>query len=203
MRATFACLWMIALTCFAPSVHAQNQQLDQVYPKIVLDQDVEVVLRQLTEDTGIPVVVDRAIDGVVRNDNPDLSAREFLDAILAPVAATWYYNNGFVYVAPMTEVEQILFDVADVPTGNLSRAFAGIEMQSGRPPITIRSDGLTAIATGSPDYLRLASELVALEGGFVLGQNNDGEQVTVSSEPEAEVINEEQTMSVFRGRVSR
>lgn len=203
MRATFACLWMIALTCVASSVHAQNQQLDQVYPKIVLDQDVEVVLRQLTEDTGIPVVVDRAIDGVVRNDNPDLSAREFLDAILAPVAATWYYNNGFVYVAPMTEVEQVLFDVAEVPAGNLSRAFAGIEMQSGRPPITIRSDGLTAIATGSPDYLRLASELVALEGGFVLGQNNDGEQVAASSEIEAEFVEEQQTMSVFRGRVNR
>ena len=203
MRATFCFLWMMILLGVATSAHAQNQQLDQVYPKIVLDQDVEVVLRQLTEDTGIPVVVDRAIDGVVRNENPDLSTREFLDAILAPVAATWYYSNGFVYVAPMTEVEQVLFDVAEVPKDNLYRAVAGIEMQAGRSPITIRSDGLTAIATGSPDYLRLVSELVALEGGFVLGQNNDGEQVTAGSEIEAEFVEEQQTMSVFRGRVNR
>ncbi|KMW56386.1 Type III secretion outermembrane pore forming protein (YscC,MxiD,HrcC, InvG) [Candidatus Rhodobacter oscarellae] len=183
-----------ALLCASQLASAQSEVLDTAYPKIVLDQDVDVVMREFSKDLDVTVVVDRELSGSVRQMDPNLSARRFLDRVANALSATWFHSNGYIYMTPLSDVEQIVFNVARVDQSELDHALSSLEQQGARPILMYGPGGRIAFASGAPNLLRIVKEIVELEGGRI-----------VDDEPEAQVatIEDPKGITIFRGRVAQ
>ena len=186
-----------ALALSVLKAHADThtaERLDARYPKVVIDQDIEHVMRDFSQDLGITVVVDREVMGAVRQMDADLSARRFLDRVAGSLSATWFFYDGYIYMTPLAEIDQAVFDVTRVSRASLEKALGGLKLQAGRAPLSFGVDDHIAIATGAPELLRLITDIVMLEGGKMAEET--GLTDVAMAQPAA-------AMSVFRGRLEQ
>jgi type III secretion protein C len=163
--------------------------LQQPYPKAVLDLDVRDVLQEFGQDLGILTVVSADVKGKVKQLNTDLNARAFLDEITAASAATWYLSNGVVYVDPVSEISQRVYDLEGVDRDALMAAFKSIGIDSSQLPFSFSSDGDIAFVSGPDRFLTTVTDVIALEGGRLLTDKKKDEPNDLPS--------------VFRGRVAQ
>lgn len=183
---------MVGLLSAGSAVCAAPADLDQAYPRLVTGEDITFVLQTFTSDTGIITVPAAEVIGNVRQNAVNLSAREFLDSVTGDVGATWFYSDGVVYVTPLAQVRQTVYDVSAVAPGVLEEALAGIVGALGRSPLRVRDDGRIATASGSPEMLDIVTDIVLLEGGFLVAAPSDADDTDQDGT---------QQMIVFRGRV--
>ena len=176
------------LTLFGAEV-VMAADLQQPYPKAVLDLDVRDVLKEFGKDLGILTVVGADVKGNVKQLDTTLNARAFLDEVTAAAGATWYLSSGVVYVDPVSMISQRIFDIANVDLDALMLSFESIGIDSSQLPFSFSSDGNIAFVSGPDRFLNTVTDIIALNGGRIL----------TDEEKEAEA----DLPTVFRGRVTQ
>lgn len=179
------------------SMAATSEAIEMPYPKVVIDQDVRNTFQDFGRDLGYMMVVDPRINGTVRQPNSELSGREFLDDIALSVSATWYENNGVIYVEPLEDISQRVFDISDVDRSKLYATLASLDFDLDAFPIRFSDDDKIVVVSGPLDFLSNVSDVIILEGGRSLTDLNQADTELVTE------VSDDPLPSVFRGRVAQ
>lgn len=195
-RMTYHCRNIALPALLAPLAHAA--ELDAPYPKVIFDQAVGEVMTQFAQDTGLLAVVSAQVDGNVAQTEGDLSIRQFLNNVTGAVNATWYYSGGVIYVDPVSDVSQRVFDVSTIDVTELTVAFRDLGLDFPQLPMMSNVSDDILILSGPNRFLSLATDIVVLKGGAIVPP--EPEEVEASL---PDPVVEGGLPRVFRGRVSQ
>jgi type II secretory pathway component GspD/PulD (secretin) len=121
------------------------------------------VLRLLGQQTGINVIVDSAVEGVISLHVTDMAGRDALELIVAAAGMTYYWERGAVVVTTPQKlkasgaVQSVPLSVRHVRAGDLVAPLGALVGESN---LEISPRGQQVIVTSTPDVIAEARQLV-------------------------------------------
>ncbi|HET8726430.1 MAG TPA: type III secretion protein [Alphaproteobacteria bacterium] len=145
----------------------QEPWADEPYPYIVLDQELEDVLREFGSNVGVPVKVSSRVKGKVRGRWPSLTPGQFLDRLATAYGLQWYYDGQTLHVTTTGEAISEMLPLGPVRFYELYRELKNLKVADPRFPIRAASQANIALISGPPRFVSAVREtLGALQQAY-------------------------------------
>jgi type III secretion protein C len=132
---------------------------NEMYPYIVIEQDITVVLREFGQNLGINVKLSPRVSGVVKGKLPPSKALNFLNRVCQANGLQWYFDGSVLYVSSVAEEVTRFLPLAQTVTPEmLLAALKRLSFYDERYPIRQGPDGASVFISGPPAYAALIEQ---------------------------------------------
>lgn len=131
------------------------------YTLTARDMPVRQALETFGVAQGVPVLMSKAVGGVVSGNFENVPALAFLDRLATINNLVWYYDGATLYVNGSSETVSTLIDLKYLKAEELGDLLKQFGVEDDRYPIKAASNGELIMVSGPPRYVELVSELIA------------------------------------------
>ena len=162
---------LLAAACFAPrQAYARPIPWKGGHFQYVADhKDLKEVLRDLGASENVMTWISPQVDGTVTG-RFDETPQRFLDRMADSFGFIWYYDGSVLRVSGPNEARSATIGLVHASAGDLRRALTRLGVTDPRFPVLYDDDTGTAIVSGPPRMVELATDVAHLvDRDFVRG----------------------------------
>lgn len=150
------------------SAHGHGLVLpDAEYPYRVVDQDVNIVLKEFGQNLGIRVKLSPRVSGRVRGGLSKASASTFLNEVCRMSGLDWYYDGTVLHITSIEEQVTRFLTVNKDAAGKLTDTLSRLSFYDERFPIQVGPDNTSLVVSGPPGYVALVEQTLSSAHGLV------------------------------------
>lgn len=124
-------------------------------------KDIKEVLRDLGASENVMTWISPQVDGTVTG-RFDEAPQRFLDRMADSFGFIWYYDGSVLRVSGPNEARSATIGLVHASTGELRRALARLGVTDPRFPVLYDDDTGTAVVSGPPRMVELATDVAHL-----------------------------------------
>ncbi|SDI39524.1 type III secretion system outer membrane ring subunit SctC [Paraburkholderia phenazinium] len=154
---------LLAAACLAPQpAQARPIPWKEGHFQYVADhKDLKEVLRDLGASENVMTWISPQVDGTVTG-RFDETPQRFLDRMADSFGFIWYYDGSVLRVSGPNEARSATIGLVHASAGDLRRALARLGVTDPRFPVLYDDDTGTAIVSGPPRMVELATDVAHL-----------------------------------------
>lgn len=137
----------------------QNDVLESPFPYRANDVQIEALLQEMTQKTGVPVMAAKGSDGRVTLSNPDGSLRDALDGMARQGQVVWWFDGVAVHVEPAETVVSQLIGLDGVSVGELRNEMRELGLSDPQYPLRAGAEAGMIRIVAPQGYIDAVSEL--------------------------------------------
>ena len=154
---------LLAAACLVPhDAYARPIPWKEGHFQYVADhKDLKEVLRDLGASENVMTWISPQVDGTVTGRFDD-TPQHFLDRMADSFGFTWYYDGSVLRVSGPNEARSATIGLLHASTGDLRRALTRLGVADPRFPVLYDDPTGTAIVSGPPRLVELATDVAHL-----------------------------------------
>ena len=154
---------LLAAACLVPhDAHARPIPWKEGHFQYIADhKDLKEVLRDLGASENVMTWISPQVDGTVTGRFDD-TPQHFLDRMADSFGFTWYYDGSVLRVSGPNEARSATIGLLHASAGDLRRALTRLGVADPRFPVLYDDDTGTAIVSGPPRLVELATDVARL-----------------------------------------
>ncbi|MGI9498785.1 MAG: type III secretion system outer membrane ring subunit SctC [Geminicoccaceae bacterium] len=129
-----------------------------------VNQDIAVVLQNLSASANVPIMISSRVEGTFNGDITDKRYAEALDFFSLLYNLIWYFDGTVVHVYSIDETSSAFFSIGNLSSAEFNDILASLDIDDERYPLRTNDEIGIVTVSGPPRYVELilrTAELVA------------------------------------------